>query len=155
MAENLTTADKMRRLPWYFVGHLGNGAFVSLTVFGALFVLFLNELGLDKSRIGFLLSLLPFTGILAPFIGGVAERIGLKRLCLFGFGCRPIIILFLLATPWVLDNYDEQTAFRWVAGIILVFSIVRIVGLTGIAPWSQEFIPDHIRGKVAAITLLV
>ncbi|MCB0092471.1 MAG: hypothetical protein KDE54_31500, partial [Caldilineaceae bacterium] len=51
-----TTAEKMRGLPWSIFTNLTNTFFVQFTFFGSVFVLFLNQLGLDKGQIGFLLS---------------------------------------------------------------------------------------------------
>ena len=151
MSENLTTAEKIRRLPWWVGANAANGVFVSLTLFGSFFVIFLSELGLDKTRIGLVLSLLPFTGVLAPFIGPWVERIGLKRVTMIGFGLRSVVAMGLLGTPWILTHYSQEAAFRWVIVIVLIFAFIRVVGLTSVFPWSQEIIPDHIRGKVGAI----
>lgn len=151
MAQEITTTAKIRRLPWLIAANGINGVFFSLTVFGSFFVLFLRELGLDNTRIGFLVSLLPFAGVLAPFIGPLADRVGLRRLTLLSFGARTAVILFLLLTPWVLDHYSEDAAFKWVTVIILTFAVIRAAGMTALFPWSHEIVPDHIRGKISAI----
>ena len=76
----LTDEQKIRRLPWFYGHNVCNSIFCQLTFFGPVFVLFLSELGLPKVQIGFLLSLLPFCGLLALFIapasviGAIAGR---------------------------------------------------------------------------------
>ena len=54
MAIELTNIEKKRGLPWICGSAAMNVIFGNLTVFGSVFILFLNELGLDKTKIGFL-----------------------------------------------------------------------------------------------------
>ena len=63
-----TNVEKLRGLPWGIAWSVTNSVFATYTFFGSIFVLFLNVVGLDKSQIGSLLSLLPFFGIIAVFI---------------------------------------------------------------------------------------
>ena len=58
-------------------------------------MLFLNQLGLPKTQIGSLLSLLPFTGISALFIAPSVSRIGLMG------GIGP------LAAGWFIDRFQD------------------------------------------------
>ena len=55
-----TTAEKIRKLPWSIFANSTNTIFAQFTVMGSIFVLFLNTLGLSKSAIGFLLSIVTF-----------------------------------------------------------------------------------------------
>jgi hypothetical protein len=64
-----TTAEKLRALPWSMIANVLNTVFAQFTFFGSTFVLMLSLLGMDKSQIGFLLSLMPFAGLVALFIG--------------------------------------------------------------------------------------
>ncbi|MEW6755393.1 MAG: HEAT repeat domain-containing protein [Candidatus Latescibacterota bacterium] len=66
-----TEALKLRRLPWVVAHNAANSAFSQLTFFGPVFILFLDDLGLPKTRIGLLLSFLPFAGLLALFLAQV------------------------------------------------------------------------------------
>ena len=54
----LTDEQKVKLLPWTVAHQTTNAVFSIYTVFGSVFILFLDELGLDKVRIGLLLSLL-------------------------------------------------------------------------------------------------
>ena len=45
-----TDAEKRRRLPWSLAHGAANSVFSQLTFFGPIFVLFLDELGLSKTR---------------------------------------------------------------------------------------------------------
>jgi predicted MFS family arabinose efflux permease len=154
LTESSAPADT-RRLTWLIVGEMFNSAFCALTVFGSAFTLFLNELGLDKSRIGFVISLIPFCGILAPVAMSRIARFGFKRTFLLFWALRKVATAFLLLTPAVLGLYGADAAFRWVAGAILFFAAFRAIGETGYFPWSQEMIPNAIRGKFSAINMII
>ena len=124
-------------------------------MFGSVFILFLNELGLPKTRIGFILSLLPFCGVLALFIAPTIARAGFKRTFIIFWGLRKFVIAFLLLTPWVLSRFGSQATFLYVAGILLVFAICRAIAETAFYPWMQEVVPDSIRGRYSAINSIV
>lgn len=151
MLGKLANAEKIRRLPWSVAHNVANGIFAYFTIFGSVFILFLNELGLPKTQIGFLLSLFPFCGVLALFIAPTIARAGFKRTFIIFWGLRKFVIAFLLLTPWILSRFGSQATFIYVAGILLVFAICRAIGETAFYPWMQEVVPDSIRGKYAAI----
>jgi MFS family permease len=151
----LTDVEKVRRLPWMIAGDTLTSMFCALTVFGSAFVLFLRELGLESTRIGLVLSLIPFGGIVAPFIAGRVARFGFKRTFITFWAIRKIVISFLLFTPWILDRFGAMAAFAWVAAIVLLFAICRGVAETGFYPWFQEVIPNAIRGQFGAINSII
>ena len=145
-----TTVDKMRALPWGIAADVTNTIFVQFTFFGSVFILFLSELGLSKSQMGFLLSFMPFSGILAPFIAPRVAHFGYKRTYITFWGLRKVAAAFLLLTPWVLSQFGLQTTTVYVAAIVLAFGLCRAIGETGKYPWLQEFIPASVRGKYTA-----
>lgn len=151
----LTEAEKIRRLPWLIAGDTANIVFVLLTFTGSVFVLYLNELGLNAGQIGVMLSLVPFCGMIAPLVAPLAERIGFKRIFISTRTLRIIPIALLLLTPTILQRYGQEGAFRWVAGCILVFAIGRGISETGGFSWRKEIVPDAIRGKFSAISSMV
>jgi hypothetical protein len=63
-----TQYEKLRAIPWSLAYDLANTFFVQLTFFGSVFILFLDELGLNESQIGLLLSIMPFLSLLSLFI---------------------------------------------------------------------------------------
>ena len=152
MSAQLTDAEKIRKLPWLIAGGTLNSIFCALTVFGSVFVLFLDELGLPKTRIGILLSFVPFSGIIALFISGRVARAGFKKVFITFFGMRKVVVSLILFTPMVLSTWGTTAAFLWVAGIMAVFSLCRAIAETAIFPWLQELVPNAIRGKVNAIS---
>ncbi|MFH1615281.1 MAG: MFS transporter [Planctomycetota bacterium] len=155
VSERLTDAEKIRRLPWLIAASLCTNIFVVLTFIGSIFVLFLNELGLDKSRIGIVLSLVPFCQIIGLFTSSLGVRFGFKRIFLVFYSIRKVVIMFILLTPLVVQHYGLEGAYWWVVGIILVFSLTRSVAESASLPWMQEIVPNNIRGKFSAINSIV
>lgn len=151
MTTPLTDVEKIGRLPWLIAGDALNMAFVLLTFAGPVFLLFLDELGLDNAQIGFLLSLIPFCSIIAPFVASAIARRGYKRMFLTFRFSRKFIMALLLLTPLILTRLGAEAAFYWVAVILFCFALVRAVGETAGFPWRKEVVPDSIRGKFSAI----
>jgi MFS family permease len=147
----LTDVEKINRLPWLVGAQTLNIVFVLLTFSGTVFVLFLDELGLDAAQIGILLAIVPFLGIIAPFVAPSVARFGYKRTYVTFWGIRTFVISFLLLTPAILARYGSNGAFIWVAVIILLFGICRAIAETGGYPWRKEVVPDNIRGRYSAV----
>ena len=151
MRSEPTTEVKMRRLPWSLAGNAANAAYSQLTFFGSVFVLFLSELGLTKTTIGTLLSLIPFFGLVALFLTPAVARTGYKRVYIACFTARKFFTLALPALPWVLAQHGPR-ALLWVsAAAIGIFALLRAIAITGSHPWEQEYIPDSVRGRYAAL----
>jgi len=145
-----TTAEKLRALPWSFGAQACNSVFAQLVFFGPAFVLFLAELGISRSEIGFLLSLIPFTGLVALFIAPQVARFGYKRTFLTFWGTRKIITSLLLVVPFVAFNFGIQATILLITVIMIGFSLCRSIAETGYYPWVREFVPDSVRGKYSA-----
>lgn len=132
-----------------------NSVFCAFTVFGAVFTLFLHEMGIPKGRMGVLFSIFPFCSLLAPFLASWVARFGLRRAFLTFWGVRKFVIALLLLTPIVLAAYGVRGAFLYVGAILLVFAVCRAVGETAWFPWMQEAVPDGIRGKFSALNMML
>lgn len=152
MSTQPTTAEKLRALPWDIGFSATNSIFAQFTFFGSVFILFLSELGLSKTAIGSLLSLLPFTGLIALFVAPTLARYGYKRSFLLFWGIRTVATAFLLLTPWILSHLGLDVTLIYVAAIVAVFAISRSVGMTARLPWVQELVPDTVRGKFSALS---
>lgn len=150
MTSEPTTVDKLRALPWSIASNAALAVYLQLTFFGSVFVLFLNSLGLDTTQIGFLLSLLPFTGILALVLAPPIARFGYKRTWLTFFGLRTFVTAFLLFTPVVVTAYGTEAAMVYITAVVAIYALVRTVGVTAGFPWIQEYVPNSVRGKYTA-----
>ncbi len=150
MQKEPTMVEKLRGLRWSIALNSANTVFVQFTYFGSAFVLFLDRLGLSKADIGFILSLVPFSNLLAIWIAPIAARYGYKRTFVIFFGLRKLVTFFLLLTPWVVMQFGAGAAFAFVAGVVGLFAAFRTVEETAFYPWYQEFVPNAVRGKYTA-----
>jgi MFS family permease len=146
----LTTVEKLRGLPWSIAANVANTIYCQFTFFGSVFPLFLSQLGLSKSQMGFLFSLMPFCGLLAPILAPMAARFGYKNFYMAFWGTRKIFTAFLLLTPWVLGLFGVQGALIFVTLITAVFAICRAAAETARVPWVQEYVPGAMQGKYTA-----
>ena len=124
-------------------------------LFGSVFTLFLDELGLDKTRIGIVTSLMPFVGLLAPLVAPLAERYGLRKTFVVFWTARKFVFSMMLLTPWVLGRFGEESAFLWVGGVMLVFALCRMIAETSYYPLVQEIVPDSVRGRFGGVNSVV
>jgi HEAT repeat protein len=146
-----TNVEKLRGLRWGVAWSVTNSVFAQFTFFGSIFVLYLNQIGLQKAQIGSLLSLLPFFGIVAIFVASSLARIGYKRVFVTTFWARTAMGLFLLLAPWVLAQFGQQAVLAFIVVAVAAFALFRAVGFTAYYPWLQEQVPDSVRGKYTAI----
>jgi len=145
-----TTLEKLRGLRWSIASNTANTVFVQYTFFGSLFVLFLNELGLNKGQIGFLPSLIPFIGLISIFIAPAVARFGYKRTYVTAWAGRTAVATFMLLIPWIANTYGLDVTLIFISATVAAFSLVRSIGMTAHMPWVQEYVPDAMRGKYTA-----
>ena len=142
---------KIRALPW----HLAHGSLTSIfflwTFGGSVFLLFLSELGLPKGQIGIMLSFFPFSGLLALVFAPYATRLGRKRVFIACYGSRYLVIINLLFVPWIIAQFGSAAGVIFVFGVMIAVAVLRALGETAYYPWSQEFIPNSVRGLYSAI----
>ncbi len=155
VAPLVTDAQKIRALPWNLVSGMLTNIFFLWTFGGSVFVLFLNELGLPKGQIGALLSLFPFCGLLALGFAPLATRLGRKRVYISSFSTRYFVIAGLLLLPWITAHYGHTAAVVFLFIDISTVALLRAMGETAYYPWTQEFIPNRVRGKFSAVYMLL
>ncbi len=156
-AADFASADEQNRraLPWSLGAGIFNSIFALWTFNGSVFLLFLNELGLPKAEIGALLSLFPFCGLLALGFAPVAARLGRKRVFLACYGSRKVVMAGLLLLPWVVAAAGLSTAMLYLFFIVIVFAVLRSLAETAYFPWLQQFVPNAVRGKYAAVAIVL
>ncbi len=150
-----TQYEKIRAIPWSLGYDLANTFFVQLTFFGSVFILFLNDLGLNESQIGLLLSILPFLSLLSLFITPPVARMGYRRTFLSFIAVRNLFTAGLLLIPWMTGRLDTRFLIGYVAFITIAFAIGRAVAMTALLPWQQEYIPDQMRGRVSGYSSII
>jgi MFS family permease/HEAT repeat protein len=146
-----TTVEKLRGLPWGVAWSVTNSIFVRYTFFGSIFVLFLNQLNLEKGQIGVLLSLLPFFGVLAVFIAPTVARLGYKRVFVGSMAARTATGFLLLVSPLVLVQFGQEAVLAFIVFTVAAFGLFRATGFTAFYPWQQELVPGTMRGKYTAV----
>jgi MFS family permease len=146
-----TNVEKLRALPWGYGWSVANSIFAQYTFFGSIFILFLNELGLDEAQIGSLLSLLPFLGIVAVFVASTLARLGNKRVFIASMAARITVAAMLLATPAILAYFSQQVVLAFIVVVVAAFGLFRAIAFTAYYPWLQEQVPDPVRGKYTAV----
>lgn len=125
-------------------------------VFGSVFPLFLADLGLDKARIGLALALLiPYATLISPIMAPFVSKWGFRRTFLTVWTIRKFIIAAMLLAPAILATAGLDAAFAWITACIIGFALCRATGDTGLLPWTQELVPNDIRGKFLAFENLV
>jgi MFS family permease len=148
---NLTDQEKIRALPW-FLGHVAlTSIFFNWTFGGSVFLLFLSELGLPKGLIGLMLSFFPFAGLTALLTAPYSTRIGRKKVFLACFGSRYFVIINLVFLPWIMRQFGQAVGVAFTFAIIIVVALLRATGESSYFPWSQEFIPNSVRGWYSAV----
>ncbi|MCC6683402.1 MAG: MFS transporter [Phycisphaeraceae bacterium] len=155
MTHELSNIEKIRKLPWALGADAFNTIYCYLAFTGPIFLLYLDKLELSKGQIGLILALFPFCGLVAPFTGPWAARIGLKRVFLTFWIVRQFVLLGILLSPWVAKWYGMEAAFLYTAAVLLVFALSRSIAEGAYAPWTQEYVPATIRGKFSAIQTIV
>ncbi|MBI1336821.1 MAG: MFS transporter [Phycisphaera sp.] len=155
MSSDLTNAEKIRRLKWGLCGDVANVIYCSFTFGMPVFLLYLDKLGLDKSQIGTLLSLIAFAGLTAPILGPLVARIGVKRMFMFSMGTRALVFAVFLLAPWLAANYGLDSAYLLAIGIMVVFALLRSTAENAGTLWNMEFVPVTIRGRYTSLQVLV
>jgi len=141
---------------WSLAADFANSVFAYLAMATSpVVILFFSELGLNKTQIGGISSLLPFSGLLALFLTPAIARWGLKRTYVTFWGVRKGVTLLLVFTPRVLEKGGVDAAFAYVAGIIAVFAVCRAIGETAYNPWTLDFVPGAMRGQYGAAVQVV
>jgi MFS family permease len=150
-----TQYAKLQAIPWSLGYDLANTFFVQLTFFGSVFILFLDELGLNESQIGLLLAILPFLSLLSLFITPPVAKAGYKKTFLISLTVRTIFTAGLLVVPLLANRFGADRLIGYVAFITVAFAVSRAVAMTAFFPWQQEYIPQQMRGRYGGYSSII
>lgn len=150
-----TEQEQIRAVPWILAANVLSAPFVIWTFGGSVFLLFLDELGLPKNQIGVILSLFPFCGLLALGFAPAAKRCGWKRVFLLCYGTRKFVMALLLLLPWIMTTYGNRIALAFLFTVIITFSLLRALAETAGLPWTQEFTPKRLWGRIGGINTVL
>lgn len=135
---------------WLFAFQFANAVNFTLAL-GAPMVLLAKRLGAGESLLGVLLSLTPFLVTLQVLAGGLAERLGYKRLMMSGWGTRALLLLAAVPIPLLHGRVPLGWLLAWLTAVLFGFNLVR--GFTSIAwlPWISQLVPEERRGRYFGI----
>jgi MFS family permease len=151
----VTPEQAVRRLPWALGAIALNSVFAYTIFAGPVLILLLAELGLSKTQVGLILACFPLTGVVAPLVGPAVARLGYKRIFLICWAARKTVAATLLLTPVVLARSGAEAAAVYAMVVFAVFALLRAIADTAYYPWTQDFVPDRIRGRYTALDNLL
>ena len=151
----ISTVQQKKSFQWLYQFSGWTNIFAVLTVFGPLFPLFCDAIGMSKTRIGLVLAVFPVSYLLSMFISRWVMRYGTKKITIHYYVLRYLFILLLPSAGLVAARYNSDAAFLWVMGVIVLFAVSRAVAETGWWLWFIELIPSKVRGKVEAVNSMV
>lgn len=138
--------DKIRRLPWLYGSTVLTATAVLCTVTAPL-TLFAAELGLGEDRIGLLSGIMPLVQALGVLALPLILRYGSRRMATTALSLRYVFLLLLLVAPLYAARPDF--AFAILLAAMLGFAICRSLAEAALVPWSQEFMPRSLRGRIS------
>jgi MFS family permease len=143
--------DKLRRIPFLYAFNSINTAALLCTISTPL-ALYAAELGIEKGRIGVLGGLLPFAQLFCIAFLPLAVRFSQRVMTALGYGLRHLFLLSWFAAPFLAS---PEQAFWLLFASLGMFALFRTMAETAVWPWSQEYLPRQVRGRVSGITSLV
>lgn len=147
----ISTIQQKQSCRWIYQFAACTSIFAVLTLFGPLFPLFCDALGMSKTKIGFVLSILPLLYVTSIFLSNWIMRHGPRKIFLNVYFVRYCILLFLPLAAFVETRYGDLAVFLWVVFIVFCFGVFRAAGDTAWLIWVFELISARVRGKVDAI----
>jgi MFS family permease len=143
--------DKVRRIPFIYAFNVVNTGALLCTV-GTPLALYAAELGIEEGRIGILAGLMPFAQLFCVLFLPLVMQFSQRIVTATGYGVRHLFLLSWFAAPFLAS---PGQAF-WLLFISMsLFALSRSMAETAIWPWSQEYMPRQVRGRVNGITALV
>ncbi len=115
-------------------------------IVGPAMVLFARTIGMPADRVGILISLLPFTTLLAVFMVPLVTRTGPKNLMLYTWLVRNLIMIPIFTMPFVITKYGDKAGWALLIILTLGFCLARAIGAGGWLPWLHEVVPYEQRG---------
>ena len=142
----MTDYEKTLRLPYLYFFSMFTGASVIMAV-GAPFTLFLTELGFGPDKIGVLGGIMPFCQVFGIAFLPLILKFGCKAIATIAFTMRYVFIGLFLSVPLLVPNLNAVFYVLFLA--MALFSLSRTIAEVAFVPWSQEIIPQSIRGSIS------
>lgn len=131
---------------WLFIFQVFNAMSFTLSL-GAPMVLAARLLGGNEFHIGLLTALPTVMVALQLPAADLVDRVGFRRMMVWGWGLRTVFLLPIIPLPFLIDHVPGRVLI-W-AMIISMFLFNAIRGFAGGAwfPWLSALIPEDKRGR--------
>ncbi len=113
-------------------------------------ILFMRELGAPALALGLLTGLNPLLTLLQLPMARRVQTSGHRRLMLFGWTTRTVVITPLVALPWLADSLGRSVTIVIVLALVALFMCLRSVAVVAWMPWISALIPAKTRGAFLA-----
>lgn len=133
----ISEEQKAGKLPWAAMSMALNAASAQLTYSGPIFIIFLFQLGIQRSIIGLVLALFHFTNLLGLLVSSALTRRGYKKTYSVSSIGRQLTYLLLIG----LLLYAPQTPIIIIPLIVLLIALLRTVSEASFNSWLQQFVP--------------
>lgn len=115
-------------------------------IVGPAMILFARFIGMPPKKVGVLISLMPFTTLIAVFMVPLVTRVGPKKLMLRTWLIRNLIMLPVFSMPFVISKWGNEAGGNLLIILTLGFCLARAFGAGGWLPWLHEVVPYEQRG---------
>lgn len=130
----------------WFLAFQSCNAIAFTMVLGAPIVLLARYLGASESQIGMILAIPPLLVGLQLVGVAMVTRMGPRRLMIWGWGTRSVVILPVALLPF-LKGHSSTGALLWALAIcVFLFSMLRGIASVSWLPWLSEVMPENRRG---------
>ncbi|MCX6016993.1 MAG: MFS transporter, partial [Chloroflexi bacterium] len=113
-------------------------------------VLFMRSLGAPSLALGLLAGLNPLMAVLQLPMSRFVERVGHRRLMMFGWGMRTAVFAPMILMPFIADSIGKPLAVILVLVMIALFTMLRSMAVVAWLPWMSALIPATQRGEFLA-----
>jgi len=113
-------------------------------------VLFMRSLDAPALALGLLAGLNPLMSVLQIPASRFLERVGHRRLMMFGWTLRTVVFAPMIALPFFADAIGKPLTVVLVLLIIAAFTMLRSIAVVAWLPWMAALLPPQQRGEFLA-----
>lgn len=113
-------------------------------------VLFMRALDAPALALGLLAGLNPLMSVLQIPASRFLERVGHRRLMMFGWTLRTVVFAPMIALPLVAESIGKPLTVILVLLIVAAFTMLRAIAVVAWLPWMAALIPPKQRGEFLA-----
>lgn len=116
-------------------------------IVGSILVLFARHIGMPPAWVGFLISFMPLSMMLAVFTVPIVARFGSKRVMFSAWLVRNLLACSVFLMPWAILKWGPRAGWYGLMAVTLAFCLIRAMGAPGWWPWLHEMVPSSQSGR--------